>query len=516
MDSRNRIAILHRPPLGILNGFQESDCYTPPPSPRDLEWIPGIVCGATPYTCSCRTLNHFPPGRALTDFHKREPYRKMRLVGRYSLGYPVSPAQAFHRCSILTAFHTHWLSRIPMVTLIDTEWWRGTGSAELAASSPRHTLTQVRWEVASGTRPHQISNRAGQRVRSSTWLAGGIGRGGTGYPWGPGLRHTLTKVGTTAPRHPCDQLGNAISTIRYYADMLTISISPGRWIEPRLGPLRFRFNSISPSRYRRMQWGRLPVCFGPVIRKTGARIKRRGERDIPDKTRGPTASSGAILTCENPVTRPRIEPVANLKEWGSAPHDRVSQTEMTQLIVHDGLGGVGGGGERNRRTPRKPAFDSLRNLGYDQPVEAYSTSHASPSTHLSTIKILESNHPSILMKRFRETLESRNLNIRAGNRSRVTPEREFGAISQHHLGQSSTISMPPRNSGGCFIDLAITYCPRFDDVGGGGRGWEGSRECGIAAWCAGRPDHRAPFGDRVVQTALAICKAELTCTNNTK
>ncbi|KAJ8871033.1 hypothetical protein PR048_027337 [Dryococelus australis] len=34
----------------------------------------------------------------------------------------------------------------------------------------------------------------------------------------------------------------------------------------------------------------------------------RGKREIPEKTRRPTASSGTIRTCENPVTRPGIEP----------------------------------------------------------------------------------------------------------------------------------------------------------------------------------------------------------------
>ncbi|KAJ8875080.1 hypothetical protein PR048_022971 [Dryococelus australis] len=37
-------------------------------------------------------------------------------------------------------------------------------------------------------------------------------------------------------------------------------------------------------------------------------MKRRGKREIPEKTRRLTASSGTIPTCENPVTRPGIEP----------------------------------------------------------------------------------------------------------------------------------------------------------------------------------------------------------------
>ncbi|KAJ8889039.1 hypothetical protein PR048_008533 [Dryococelus australis] len=38
-----------------------------------------------------------------------------------------------------------------------------------------------------------------------------------------------------------------------------------------------------------------------------AMFQKGGEREIPEKTRQPTASSGTIPTCENPVTRPEIE-----------------------------------------------------------------------------------------------------------------------------------------------------------------------------------------------------------------
>ncbi|KAJ8882038.1 hypothetical protein PR048_018526 [Dryococelus australis] len=37
-------------------------------------------------------------------------------------------------------------------------------------------------------------------------------------------------------------------------------------------------------------------------------MKGRGKRAIPVKTRRPTALSGTIPTCENPVTRPGIGP----------------------------------------------------------------------------------------------------------------------------------------------------------------------------------------------------------------
>ncbi|KAJ8869514.1 hypothetical protein PR048_028505 [Dryococelus australis] len=40
----------------------------------------------------------------------------------------------------------------------------------------------------------------------------------------------------------------------------------------------------------------------------GIGTRGRGKREIPEKTRSPTASSGTIPICENPVTRPGIEP----------------------------------------------------------------------------------------------------------------------------------------------------------------------------------------------------------------
>ncbi|KAJ8868665.1 hypothetical protein PR048_030204 [Dryococelus australis] len=41
---------------------------------------------------------------------------------------------------------------------------------------------------------------------------------------------------------------------------------------------------------------------------SSAGMKERGKREIPEKTRRPTASSGTIPICENPVTRSGIEP----------------------------------------------------------------------------------------------------------------------------------------------------------------------------------------------------------------
>ncbi|KAJ8890246.1 hypothetical protein PR048_009754 [Dryococelus australis] len=44
------------------------------------------------------------------------------------------------------------------------------------------------------------------------------------------------------------------------------------------------------------------------IEETGVEIGGWGKREIPEKTRRPAAPSGTIPTCENPVTRPGIEP----------------------------------------------------------------------------------------------------------------------------------------------------------------------------------------------------------------
>ncbi|KAJ8890888.1 hypothetical protein PR048_010397 [Dryococelus australis] len=49
----------------------------------------------------------------------------------------------------------------------------------------------------------------------------------------------------------------------------------------------------------------------------GARMKGRGKRESPEKTRLPTTSSGTIPTCENPVTRPGIE--TSSQWWEASP-----------------------------------------------------------------------------------------------------------------------------------------------------------------------------------------------------
>ncbi|KAJ8874114.1 hypothetical protein PR048_024955 [Dryococelus australis] len=51
-------------------------------------------------------------------------------------------------------------------------------------------------------------------------------------------------------------------------------------------------------------------------------MKRRGKQQIPEKTRRPKASSGTIPTCENPVTRPGIEPGSPWWETSCRDHER--------------------------------------------------------------------------------------------------------------------------------------------------------------------------------------------------
>ncbi|KAJ8867225.1 hypothetical protein PR048_031023 [Dryococelus australis] len=59
-------------------------------------------------------------------------------------------------------------------------------------------------------------------------------------------------------------------------------------------------------------------------------MKGRGKREIPEKTRPPTASSGTIPTCENPVTRPGIEPGAS----PNVQHRSDQQSRFREHVLH--------------------------------------------------------------------------------------------------------------------------------------------------------------------------------------
>ncbi|KAJ8895394.1 hypothetical protein PR048_000726 [Dryococelus australis] len=77
------------------------------------------------------------------------------------------------------------------------------------------------------------------------------------------------------------------------------------------------------------------------------RNEMAGKREIPEKTRRPAASSGTIPTCENPVTRPGIEPgppwweasrITTLPPW---PRRRwcleIIWESLTRVVEADGL-----------------------------------------------------------------------------------------------------------------------------------------------------------------------------------
>ncbi|KAJ8897469.1 hypothetical protein PR048_002815 [Dryococelus australis] len=51
------------------------------------------------------------PAESLSDFHTWVSCRKMRLIGGFSRGFPVSLALAFERCFVSTSFHPHRHSR---------------------------------------------------------------------------------------------------------------------------------------------------------------------------------------------------------------------------------------------------------------------------------------------------------------------------------------------------------------------------------------------------------------------
>ncbi|KAJ8883943.1 hypothetical protein PR048_015799 [Dryococelus australis] len=84
-------------------------------------------------------------------------------------------------------------------------------------------------------------------------------------------------------------------------------------------------------------------------------MKGRGKREIPEKTRRPTASSGTIPTCENPVTRTGIEP--------SLPWWEVS-VPIAQQPTHNppGASGFVAPGVLERRTGAAPCPGETRTL----------------------------------------------------------------------------------------------------------------------------------------------------------
>ncbi|KAJ8889754.1 hypothetical protein PR048_009256 [Dryococelus australis] len=86
--------------------------------------------------------------------------------------------------------------------------------------------------------------------------------------------------------------------------------------------------------------------------KSGAGMKGWEKWEIPEKTRRPTASSGTIFTCENPVTRPGIKPGSSWWEaslvcapWSAGPEyfasgyrKRERERELSVMWCFQGVG----------------------------------------------------------------------------------------------------------------------------------------------------------------------------------
>ncbi|KAJ8890375.1 hypothetical protein PR048_009883 [Dryococelus australis] len=67
-------------------------------------------------------------------------------------------------------------------------------------------------------------------------------------------------------------------------------------------------------------------------------MKERGKREIPEKTRQPTASSDMIPTCENPVTRPGIEsgsPWCHFLKTRRVAEEKIFGMKSSHLTIHD-------------------------------------------------------------------------------------------------------------------------------------------------------------------------------------
>ncbi|KAJ8877108.1 hypothetical protein PR048_021560 [Dryococelus australis] len=128
------------------------------------------------------------------------------------------------------------------------------------------------------------TGRAGRDL-GSKWAAGETKRGSRLFPqrremrncWGVSGPPAVHATRHNASAGPCGRgclAGHALPTLQRRQSFSSAAASPTRVIEVNVERRRNR----------------------------GA-----GEREIPEKTRRPTASSGTIPTCENPVTRPGIE-----------------------------------------------------------------------------------------------------------------------------------------------------------------------------------------------------------------
>ncbi|KAJ8890733.1 hypothetical protein PR048_010242 [Dryococelus australis] len=174
----------------------------------------------------------------------------MPLASGCSRGTPVSPALAFQRYSILKS---HLMSCPGMA---------GTYGSELESPFLK-----------------KFAESAGIGLQPSICIAEIDGRQGTSHMRDMRTGNLFQRNRGMISRHP-----GYISAILplTYEGRATISATKSR---PMLD---------SPGRGRQ---------FG----SSGAGMKGLGKREIPEKTRRPTISSGTIQTCENPVTQPGIE-----------------------------------------------------------------------------------------------------------------------------------------------------------------------------------------------------------------
>ncbi|KAJ8887428.1 hypothetical protein PR048_013643 [Dryococelus australis] len=131
--------------------------------------------------------------------------------------------------------------------------------------------------------------------------------------WPPGNITTWQPVGFYAPV-PADTDPLSYTEAARWKYVLATNCWPTmsglRWLDVSTMPGLRRLDVITMPGLRRLDVITMPGRQRHDVQKLarGAGMKGQGKREIPAKTRRPTASSGTIPTCENPVTRPGFEP----------------------------------------------------------------------------------------------------------------------------------------------------------------------------------------------------------------
>ncbi|KAJ8866269.1 hypothetical protein PR048_032112 [Dryococelus australis] len=125
----------------------------------------------------------------------------------------------------------------------------------------------------------------------------------------------------------------------------------------------------------------------------GARMRRRGKREIPEKTRRPTASSGTIPTCESPVTRPGIEPGSPWGEKGGAKSPGV----IPLPLASSPLPGGGGTNEawRQVRVPPGCEEEGSETLGEEREGRTHQTSRRMKRSYEDVKKSIQSERKKV-------------------------------------------------------------------------------------------------------------------------